>query len=165
MLAILKKIFYQFFPSAHARAYIRFLYFRNFLKDFSFSEALDAGCGPGLFTFYLARQFPASHTCGYNISQEELEECKKEKLEKNITNVSFFQVNLLTLTDKGKYDFIYSIDVLEHIKGNRTVIENLYNALKSGGTFYLAMPYEPGHKFIFSKNRPVKILFSRCLFF
>lgn len=152
MLAILKKVFYQFFPSAHASAYIRFLYFRNFLKKFSFSEALDAGCGPGLFTFYLAEQFPESHICGCNISREEIDECKKEQRDRNITNASFLQVDLLTLTDKEKYDFIYSIDVLEHIRGNRAVIRNLYNALRTNGTFYLAMPYEPSHKFIFSRN-------------
>lgn len=156
MLALIKRIFYQFFPSAHASAYIRSLYFRNFLKNFSFSEALDAGCGPGLFTFYLAKRFPESHICGCNISREEIEECKKEKLARNITNVSFLQLNLLTLRDKEKYDFIFSIDVLEHIRGNRKVIENLYNALRNNGTFYLAMPYEPDHKFIFSKNRHIQ---------
>ncbi|MBC8553081.1 MAG: class I SAM-dependent methyltransferase [Candidatus Brocadiales bacterium] len=156
MLVLLKKIFYKFFPSAHASAYIRSLYFRNFLKNFSFSEALDAGCGPGLFTLYLAEQFPESHICGCNISREEIEECKKEKLDRKITNASFLQSNLLTLGDKEKYDFIFSIDVLEHIRGNRTVIENLYNALRTNGTLYLAMPFEPGHKFIFSRNRHIK---------
>ena len=156
MLRLIKKIFYQFFPSAHASAYIRSLYFRNFLKNFSFSEALDAGCGPGLFTLYLAKRFPESLICGCNISREEIEECKKEKLDRNITNVSFFQSDLLTLRDKGKYDFAFSIDVLEHIRGNRTVIKNIYNALRTNGIFYLAMPYEPGHKFLFPRNKHIQ---------
>lgn len=152
MLTLIKKIFYQFFPSAHASAYIRSLYFKKFLSNFNFSNALDAGCGPGLFTFYVAERFPRSYIYGYDTSQTEIEKCEKEKLDRNITNVSFHQCDLITLTDKEKYDFVYSIDVLEHIKGNRRIMENIYNALKAGGIFYLAMPDEPDHKFIFSNK-------------
>jgi len=53
---------------------------------------------------------------------------------------------------KEKYDFIFSIDVMEHIEGNLKVLENIYHGLKSHGTFYLAMPYEPGHNILLPKK-------------
>lgn len=156
MLKLLKRIFYKFFPSAHASAFIRLVYLGKFLKNFNFKKALDAGCGPGLFTFFVAEKFPESQIVGYDISHEDIEKCEKEKHEKKINNVTFHRTSLLELSDEEEYDFIYSIDVLEHIKGNKKVIKNIYNALKPGGTLYLAMPDETNHRFIFSKNKHIQ---------
>jgi len=56
------------------------------------------------------------------------------------------------LKEKEKYDLIYSIDVLEHISGNWKVIENIYRALKNEGIFYLAMPSEKDHRYLFPER-------------
>ncbi|MEE8422931.1 MAG: methyltransferase domain-containing protein, partial [Thermodesulfobacteriota bacterium] len=58
------------------------------------------------------------------------------------SNIVFKEKDLLNLNEKVKYDLVYSIDVLEHIPGNKKVIENIFGALKKGGIFYLAMPWD-----------------------
>ena len=65
------------------------------------------------------------------------------------SNLLFRQGNLLKLEDKHTYDFIYCIDVLEHIPNNVEVMQNFYQALKDGGYLYLHMPYNIGKERIF----------------
>ncbi len=39
-----------------------------------------------------------------------------------------------------RYDLIYCIHVLEHIRNNREVLGNFYQALREGGTLYINIP-------------------------
>ncbi|MEW6614146.1 MAG: class I SAM-dependent methyltransferase [Thermodesulfobacteriota bacterium] len=148
MLRLLKSIFYNFFPSAHISTFIRFLYLKRFLKNKSFSKILDAGCGPGLFTFFLAKRFPQAQVIGCDISRDDIEFCNREKINRKIDNVSFVCCDLFELKENEEYDLIYSIDVLEHISWNQKVMENIYHALQSEGIFYLAMPSEKDHRYL-----------------
>ena len=152
MLSLFKKIFYRYIPSAHISAYIRLLYFRKYLKNAQFEEALDAGCGPGLFTFFAAAHFPKARITGYDISQADIDGCIEKVISEKINNVLFFQSDIRIPLQKERYDFIFSIDVLEHIQDNFKVLQNIYDGLKANGIFYLAMPYEPGHTFLFPRQ-------------
>jgi SAM-dependent methyltransferase len=152
MFSLLKKKFYKFIPSAHASAYIRLLYLKLFLKKINFKNGLDAGCGPGLYTFFVAERFPEAHVTGYDISQTDIGICNQNKIRKKIDNVTFKSVDLRKLYETENYDFIFSVDVMEHIRGNLVVLRNIYNALEPGGIFYLAMPYEPGHRYLLPRK-------------
>ena len=57
--------------------------------------------------------------------------------EPNLTRVCG---DLIQLSGNGEFDFIYCIDVLEHIPGNLRVIQNFYAALSPGGYLFLHMP-------------------------
>lgn len=57
----------------------------------------------------------------------------------------------MDLEENSAYDFIYCIDVLEHIPGNKKAIRNFYRALKHGGYLYIHMPSKEG-KSIFPKR-------------
>lgn len=58
----------------------------------------------------------------------------------------------MTTPPKNQYDFVYSIDVLEHIRNNKEVIENIYNSLKDGGKFYLHMPTKIQRRIFLEKH-------------
>jgi len=152
MLTFFKKVFYRAIPTAHISAYIRFLYLQKALKKVKFRNILDAGCGPGLFSFYIAKKYPEARVTGYDISPLDIETCNKKKNSDYINNVSFYCVDIRTPFHDKNFDFIFSIDVFEHILGNIKVLENVWLALKHGGQFYLAMPQEPGHRFLFPKR-------------
>lgn len=152
MLSVFKKLFYRFIPSAHISAYIRLLYLGRFLSHVNFRDCLDAGCGTGLFSFYVAKKFPQAHIHGYDISRYDIQRCNEEKILKSMANASFRQLDLMNLSEKGSFDFIFSIDVLEHISQNIEVLKYFYNGLEPGGMFYLAMPYEPGHRYLLPRK-------------
>jgi 2-polyprenyl-3-methyl-5-hydroxy-6-metoxy-1,4-benzoquinol methylase len=147
-----KRIFYRWFPSAFVSAYIRTLYLKRFVQSIEFSNVLDAGCGPGLFTLFLASRFPEARFTGYDCSEKDIEQGRREAKEKGLRNVSFEVQDLTVWAGKEMFDFIYSIDCLEHIPGNRKVIANLVRALTPGGFLYVAMPCEKIHRFLFPRR-------------
>ncbi len=129
-----------FYP-VHIGGYIREHYFWRELRRLpvgQFQYALDAGCGSGHLAMRLARRFGHIDVVGYDLKAEFI----KDTLPPNL---SLRHKDLLELEESEKYDFVYSIDVLEHIRGNHRVVENICRALKPGGYFFLHMPRDnPG---------------------
>ncbi|KAF5434013.1 2-polyprenyl-3-methyl-5-hydroxy-6-metoxy-1,4-benzoquinol methylase [Candidatus Methanophagaceae archaeon] len=129
----------------HIGNYIRSLYFQKYLGQLpveKVTNVLDAGCGGGQYAIKMAKRFPWIVIIAMDI--------KVQKFQSNCPSNFFFrQGNLLELKDKDTYDFVYCIDVLEHIPNNTQVIERFYQALKNGGYLYLHMPYDIGKKRIF----------------
>ncbi len=135
--ALWRLLYYSpFWAGLDLGTYIREKYFWKNVKNLpfeSFEIVLDAGCGPGYCAMKLAKSFPRINVIGCDI---------KNKINNKSypANFKFMQKNLLFLDFHDTYDFVYSMDVLEHIPGNKLVMKNIYKALKPGGFFYLAMP-------------------------
>jgi SAM-dependent methyltransferase len=124
------------FRIAHMGSYIRQLYFWRNCKRLdvrNFRDVLDAGCGPGDYALSFARKFPWLKVTGMDIEP-------RVPVEDLPPNFLLRQGSLLDLGEDAAYDFIYCIDVLEHIPGNEKVMRNFYRALREGGYLYLHMP-------------------------
>jgi len=134
-----------FYP-IHIGNYIRSLYFWKYLKKLpikNFIKVLDAGCGKGQYAIKMAQNFPWIEVTAMDIKMQYFQNNRPH-------NVVFRQGNLLELKDNNAYDFIYCIDVLEHVPNNIKVLQNFYQTLKSCGYLYLHVPYDIGKKRIFS---------------
>jgi len=103
-------------------------------------RVLDAGCGDGQYSFWLSRQFPNSIIDACDLSKTKIYSCKKIQQQIGIENVNFFIKDLKTYKNEGKYGFVFSNHVLEHITNNELVIENLVASLKDGGYIYIQIP-------------------------
>ncbi len=126
-------------------AEIRLAHFRRTLPLIPpLSTILDAGCGTGDFSFYLAERFPQSTITAYDINKNAIGQNKKIQKEMNILNIDFSKQDLLKLQEKDKYDFIFSIGTLIYFskEGTKTILQNLTRALKRGGYLYLDLPQE-----------------------
>jgi 2-polyprenyl-3-methyl-5-hydroxy-6-metoxy-1,4-benzoquinol methylase len=144
----IKKVFYSIYPTTHISAFLRTIYLQKYVRRFRFTKVLDAGCGPGQFTFYLAKKYPRAKFTGYDLSEQDIKKCHDKKQELQLNNVQFKQLDLFELNEEERYDLIYTIDVLEHIVGNLEVIRNLDRALKKEGILYIAMPNEKSHRYL-----------------
>lgn len=107
-----------------------------------FTKVLDAGCARGQYSRKMAQTFPWIEVIAMDIKMRDLQS-------DHPPNLSFREGNLLKLEDEYTYDFIYCIDVLEHIPNNVKVMDNFYEALKDGGYLYLHMPCDIGKGRIF----------------
>jgi len=145
----IKRVFYRIYPTTHISAFLRTIYLKKYIRQFQFTQVLDAGCGPGQFTLYLAKKYPRAKFTGYDLSEEDIKRCLESKEALQLNNVKFKLLDLFELSEKEEFDLIYTIDVLEHIVGNMKVIINLDRTLKKGGILYIAMPNEKDHRFLF----------------
>lgn len=139
---------YPVFQPVHLGQYIRRLYFWREVAKLPlnrFQKVLDAGCGSGHYTVEFSQRFPKIEVDGINLSWP--------KPNRPIpSNCRLRQGNLLNLDENQQYDFIWCIDVLEHIPGNEKVLANLIAALRHGGFLYLHVPYDKPGKRIFPEN-------------
>lgn len=102
---------------------------------------LDAGCGTGASILYL-EQFGKVY--GVDLSPMAVKFCKKRGI-KNVTNA-----DVSSLPYKNNFfDLICLMDVIEHIKNDKLVIDEMYRVLKPGGILLMTVPALP---FIYSQH-------------
>jgi cyclopropane fatty-acyl-phospholipid synthase-like methyltransferase len=104
-------------------------------------KALDFGCGVGRLVIPLARI--ADHVTGVDVSQSMIDEAKRNCESRSIQNVEFIKSENNVLSLDGKYDFINSVLVFQHIPVRRGeyIFENLLAHLADGGVCAVHFTY------------------------
>jgi ubiquinone/menaquinone biosynthesis C-methylase UbiE len=95
---------------------------------------LDAGCGSGVVTRYLAARFPRASVLGCDYSVPLLREARDRS--KGIENITFEEGNLLQLSFEGeRFDLVVSRFVFHHHSWERqeAILSELVRVLKPGG--------------------------------
>jgi SAM-dependent methyltransferase len=98
------------------------------------SLVLEAGCGTGCQTRFLAANNPKSAFTCVDISPESLSQAKDVAKEQRFTNVSFQQASLFKLPfADGLFDIVFVCFVLEHLSDPAGALAELMRVLKPGG--------------------------------
>jgi SAM-dependent methyltransferase len=97
-------------------------------------EALDFGCGNGVFTVILKECLPNWTVYGCDLSQVAIENAKSK-----ISNCTFFINNDPALKDK-KFDFIFSHHVLEHVFNIDEVAKQITDLTKAKAGILCILP-------------------------
>lgn len=101
---------------------------------------MDAGCGPGVFTFEMAKRNPESTVVGIDI-EEPLIKMDREVAQKlKLKNCLFETADVLNLPETKRYDLVLSVDNLEHILDHEKAMKKFYGSLKKGGELILHVP-------------------------
>jgi len=103
-------------------------------------RALDFGCGRGIFTKVLKEALPGWTITGCDISKEAIASAKK-----NNPDISFFVLgeqnkDFDSAQSKGKFDFIHSHHVLEHVFDDRVAAEEMSAMAAPSCTMLHSMP-------------------------
>jgi SAM-dependent methyltransferase len=136
-----------------------YLHSRYFLKalsqwtDLAPRSILDAGCGRGDFSFYLARRFPRARVYGIDIDAARIGRNRTMAKQLGLDNVTFQVADVVTTRFPTKFDLIVSIDVLEHVPDQEQALRNLADQLTADGRVFYHIPT--------NRERPVP--FSRAL--
>jgi SAM-dependent methyltransferase len=95
---------------------------------------LEAGCGTGCQTRFLAANNPAASFVCVDISPDSLNQAKAAARERGFTNVRFQQASLFKLPfADGMFDFVFVCFVLEHLSDPAGALAELMRVLKPGG--------------------------------
>lgn len=115
----------------------KFYDFESELRDFhpkANSVILDAGCGSGVVSRYLAHQFPHSKVIGGDFSGERVQQAAR--FANQIQNLEFRELNLLNADfESSSVDALVCRFVLEHLGHDqvKVALSELYRCLRPGG--------------------------------
>jgi ubiquinone/menaquinone biosynthesis C-methylase UbiE len=110
---------------------------------------LDAGCGPGRFTYILST-FKPKKIYGIDLDKNNIRIAKKIFKNKNI---KFSQGDALKIPHKNNtFDFVYSSGVVHHTQNMEKGIDELFRVCKDGGNIYL---YAYGQGGLYWKARKI----------
>ena len=114
-------------------AYLRYLHLRQgFLQTTGVKSFLSVGCGTGLAEVALSLEFPEVH---FHLTDIDVEDGLKSRLgmrmvkEWSIPNVTCGSYDILNQT-QADYDFVGSVEVLEHIENDSLAVTNMKKAAK-----------------------------------
>jgi 2-polyprenyl-3-methyl-5-hydroxy-6-metoxy-1,4-benzoquinol methylase len=104
----------------------------------------DAGSGFGQYAYYIAKKFPNASVYGIDLKEEQVEDCNRFFRALQLSHVSFSVEDLTVIKHTERFDFILSVDVMEHIADDVTVFRNFFRALKPGGILFINTPSNLG---------------------
>ncbi|HUU50142.1 MAG TPA: class I SAM-dependent methyltransferase [Nitrospinota bacterium] len=107
-------------------------------------DALDFGCGNGVFTETIKQALPNWNVYGCDISKVAIKNATKR-----FPNCNFFISNSNTVSNR-KFDFLFSHHVLEHVFDIRKAIDEMNNYIKQNSFMLHILPC--GNKNSFEYN-------------
>lgn len=140
---IIAKLVHRIFGYTNVGNYARSLVFIKLIKQLplqSFTRVLDIGCGYGEFTFMLAESLETVTVTALDVNEERLAAVQRVKEALDIKNVIVHSGKVESLPSGETFDFIYSIDVFEHIDEQEMPFAECFNRLREGGYLFVKMP-------------------------
>lgn len=105
---------------------------------------LDAGSGFGQYTWFITGLDPAWEVVAVDVKEEQIADCSRFFEKAGRKNVHFERADLTTYRKEQTYDFILSVDVMEHIAEDEQVFQNFFHSLKPGGLLLVSTPSDQG---------------------
>jgi SAM-dependent methyltransferase len=99
------------------------------------SRVLEAGCGVGAQTVFLAENSPGARITAIDLSSSSLAEAETRVRRSGVGRVDFKQADLFDLPfETERFDHVFVCFVLEHLAEPEAALAQLRRVLKKGGT-------------------------------
>ena len=113
---------------------------------------LDAGCGRGDHSIWLARSYPDAKVLGIDVDEGLIARNRQAAEHLGLANIAFEVRDLSRLDYVDQFDLVVSIDVLEHIREQEAALAGLTRALRPGGVAFYHIPTVRERPVPFSKH-------------
>lgn len=145
---LLQRLFYALLNLFFLRAWFVKREVRQLLRAYPSNEPirmLDAGTGFGQYAYYVARHFPHAEIFAVDVKQDYLDNARRffDQTPQG-KQVETAWEDLTDLQTDGPFDFILSVDVMEHIEDDRAVFRHFARVLKPGGKVLVNTPSDLG---------------------
>ncbi|MFT0812951.1 class I SAM-dependent methyltransferase [Synechococcus sp. OH20] len=120
---------------------------------------LDAGCGSGVGTEYIAHQNPNAEIWAFDLSSRALEIAEARCRASQAPPVHFRQLNVYDIDQlPGQFDFINCVGMLHHLPDPVAGLQALANKLAPGGILHLFVYGELGRHEIRLMQKAIRLL-------
>ncbi|WP_111668996.1 class I SAM-dependent methyltransferase [Algoriphagus litoralis] len=138
----LAKVFNKVFGYTNLGNYARFTIFKKLVAQLPLPEngrILDLGTGYGEYAISMAKAMPKAWIYALDIDRERILTLRTALEKSEITNISTYCQKVET-TFLSNLDFVFAIDVFEHIKPEEMPFASVYQRLDEGGHFLVKIP-------------------------
>jgi len=104
----------------------------------------DAGSGFGQYSYYMAKHFPWTSIYAVDVKDEQIADCSRFFKSVGLNRCSFLVEDLTQIQHENRFDFILSVDVMEHIPDDVGVFRNFHRALRKNGVLFINTPSNLG---------------------
>ncbi len=104
----------------------------------------DAGSGFGQYSYYMAKRFPGVSIYAVDVKEDQIADCIGFFKAVGLKRCEFSVEDLTRITHENRFDFILSVDVMEHIPDDVGVFRNFYRAMKPQGALFINTPSNLG---------------------
>ncbi len=144
---VLRKLFYRLLDLLLLRAW----YIKRELKIWGKGrktqplQILDAGSGFGQYVYRMSAIGKNWNIKGVDVKQEQIDDCNQFFNQISLKDrVHFEYADLVAFDEKEQYDFVLSVDVMEHILEDEQVFRNFHTAMKKDGMLLISTPSDQG---------------------
>lgn len=142
----LRKLFYKLLDILLLRAW----HIKKELKAWkktvpAHASLLDAGSGFGQYVFYMSSLGKNWKIKGVDVKEEQIADCNNFFTQISRSDrVKFELADLTKFEEPEAYNFILSVDVMEHILEDEQVFRNFNASMKKGGMLLISTPSDQG---------------------
>lgn len=100
-------------------------------------DVLELGCGWGSLTLWMAEHYPSSRATGVSNSASQRASILERAAQLGLRNVRIITADMNDFTAHGKYDRVVSVEMFEHMRNWRVLLERVSNCLKPDGKLFI----------------------------
>lgn len=144
----LAQLVHKIFGYTSVGNYARARIFQRLLQQLPverFQHILDLGCGLGEYSFMIAEGLPHAKVTAIDILPDRVAAVKKARAQLGLKNLQVELGKIEDLPESRQFDFIFSVDVFEHIKEDEMPFRQAWDRLREGGYLLVKMPSEKQH--------------------
>lgn len=138
----LGRLFNKIFGYTNVGNYARFTIFKKLINKLpaeDFGKILDLGTGYGEYAISLANALPEANVHALDIDAERIATVNHALEAQSIKNVKT-HLSFVEEIEEKDFDFIFSVDVFEHIAPEEMPFKTAFQKLKPGGHFLVKIP-------------------------
>ena len=100
-------------------------------------DILDLGCGWGSFSLYVAEKHPSVSITAVSNSKDQIAFIQNEAKRRGLFNIMASKMDVNNLDLDNKFDRIVSIEMFEHLRNYKLILNSLNSLLKPDGRLFV----------------------------
>lgn len=100
-------------------------------------RVLELGCGWGSLSLWMAEHYPQSSFVSLSNSVSQRAWIEQQAQERGLKNLTVITADIASFSSQEKFDRIVSVEMFEHMRNHRTLMQRIHSWLVPGGKLFV----------------------------